>query len=272
MVAFTPQVLVTMLFPLALALLLRARFTVLTIAVFAGVLVVLLSPRAIPDRQPSTSGTEVTIFSANLLEGAASPGPLISAIRRADPDIIALQEVTPANVAALRAAGVMAKRPFIVGKPAIGPLGYVTISRWPLQVIAGSGLSDGRWPEMHVLGTTMIFRNVHPRSQLHPESRVSWRTNLADIPGPRGRLRVVAGDFNATLDQRAFRALVARGYHDAGATTGNGFKWTWVVSRSGRLVIDHVLVAPTIEVQHFDVVDLPGSDHNAVVTRIRLPG
>jgi endonuclease/exonuclease/phosphatase family metal-dependent hydrolase len=44
------------------------------------------------------------------------------------------------------------------------------------------------------------------------------------------------------------------------------------VSRSGRLVIDHVLVAPTIEVQHFDVVDLPGSDHNAVVTRIRLPG
>ncbi|MBJ7459035.1 MAG: endonuclease/exonuclease/phosphatase family protein [Thermoleophilaceae bacterium] len=269
-VAFTPQMLVTFLLPVLIAAVFRARFTVYLLLGLAFVLVSLLLPRAIGNDQPAAEGRVVKIFSANLLAGAAQPGPLLAAIEREDPDIIALQEATPDNFAAIRSAGVLEDRPYFSGVAEFGTRGYITISRWPLKVIPGSGLRGGNWPEMRVVGTGMIFRNIHPPPPLKIDNTPRWRQALSEIPASRGN-RVIAGDFNATLDHRDFRAVLGRGYRDAGDQTGNGFNWTWVVTRTGRLVIDHVLVPPGVDVQSFRVIDLPGSDHNALAVRLRLP-
>ncbi|MGK2877077.1 MAG: endonuclease/exonuclease/phosphatase family protein [Solirubrobacterales bacterium] len=236
----------------------------------ALVLVALLLPRAIGNDQPDAKGQFVTIFSANLLVGGAQTAPLLAAIEQTDPDIIALQEATPTNLETLRAAGVTKTHPYFVGTPDIGARGYFTLSRWPLKEIPGSGLRGDHWPEMRVGNTGMIFRNIHPNPPLKFGNTPEWKAALSEIPNSRGT-RVISGDFNATLDHRDFRSVLDRGYRDAGDQTGNGFRWTWVVSRTGRLVIDHVLVPPGVAVQSFKVIDLPGSDHNALSVRLRLP-
>lgn len=269
-VAFTPQILVLMAIPVVLAVLLRARYMLIVLLVTAAVLGGLLMPRAIGNDQPDARGQAVTIFSANLLAGAAESGPLLAAIERTDPDIIAVQEATPENLATLKASGVMKDRPYFSGVPEFGTRGYFTLSRWPLKVIPGTGLLGDNWPEMRVGNTGMIFRNIHPSPPLEYGNTPKWEAALAEIPSSRGN-RFISGDFNSTLDHRAFRAVLDRGYRDAADETGNGFKWTWVVTRTGRLVIDHVLVPPGVDVQSFEVIDLPGSDHNAVVARVRLP-
>lgn len=269
-VAFTPQMLVMMAVPLIAAFAMRARYMFILLVVVAGVLVALLIPRALGNEQPEARGQTVTIFSANLLAGAAEPAPLLAAIARTDPDIIALQEATPENLEALKDAGVMKARPYFSGLPEFGTRGYFTLSRWPLKVIPGSGLLGDNWPEMRVGNTGMIFRNIHPSPPLKYGNTPKWEAALAEIPNSRGN-RFISGDFNSTLDHRAFRSVLGRGYRDAADQTGNGFKWTWVVTRTGRLVIDHVLVPPGVDVQSFEVIDLPGSDHNAVVARVQLP-
>lgn len=269
-VAFTPQILVLMAIPVVLALLLRARYMLIFLVVTAAVLGALLLPRAIGNGQPEARGQAVTIFSANLLAGAAETGPLLAAIERTDPDILALQEATPENLETLKAAGVMKELPYFAGTPEFGTSGYFTLSRWPLKEIPGSGLRGDHWPEMRVGSTGMIFRNIHPPPPLKYGNTPLWRQALSEIPSSRGN-RFISGDFNSTLDHRDFRSVLDRGYRDAADQTGNGFKWTWVVTRTGRLVIDHVLVPPGVDVQSFEVIDLPGSDHNAVVARVRLP-
>lgn len=269
-VAFTPQMLVLMAIPLLAALAMRARYMFIVLVAVAGILVALLIPRALGNEQPEARGQTIKIFSANLLAGAAQPEPLVAAIERTDPDIIALQEATPENLATLKAAGVMKDRPHFSGVPEFGTRGYFTLSRWPLKVIPGSGLLGDNWPEMRVGNTGMIFRNIHPSPPLKYGNTPKWKATLAEIPSSRGN-RFISGDFNSTLDHRAFRAVLDRGYRDAADQTGNGFKWTWVVTRTGRLVIDHVLVPPGVDVQSFEVIDLPGSDHNAVAARVQLP-
>lgn len=267
--AFTPQVFLTMSVPIIAAFAMRAKYMFLVMVGLTCVIAALLIPRAISNDQPSAGGRTVQIFSANLLHGSAEPGPLIAGIKATNPDIIALQEATPETFTELKKAGILESRPYFSGVPEFGTRGYFTVSRWPLKVIPGSGLLGDNWPEMRVGGTGMIFRNIHPSPPIEPGNTPKWKAALAEIPSSRGT-RVISGDFNSTLDHRDFRAVLGRGYRDAGDQTGNGFKWTWVVTRTGRLTIDHVLVPPGVAVESYRVIDLPGSDHNAMAVRIRL--
>ena len=88
-----------------------------------------------------------------------------------------------------------------------------------------------------------------------------------------GPVRVLAGDFNATLDHVGLRRLLNSGYVDAADQVGAGLNPTWP---SGALwpppvAIDHVLVDDRCPVDTFSVVDVPGSDHRAVVSRFVVP-
>ena len=147
----------------------------------------------------------------------------------------------------------------------------MTISRWRLVEVAGSGLTLGRWPELRVAGTGMILRNLHPAPPVTPDASSRWESALDAIPPAGERMRILAGDFNATLDNRAFRSVLDRGYRDAGDLAGGGLDWTWSAGRLRRLAIDHVLVPRGVAVERYQVFDLPGSDHNAVSVTLRLP-
>jgi endonuclease/exonuclease/phosphatase (EEP) superfamily protein YafD len=83
----------------------------------------------------------------------------------------------------------------------------------------------------------------------------------------------VAGDFNATLDNRELRRLLDRGCADAAERAGAGLRATCSPRprRALPIVIDHVLVDRRVRVRHVTVEDIPGSDHRAVIAELTLP-
>jgi endonuclease/exonuclease/phosphatase (EEP) superfamily protein YafD len=107
-----------------------------------------------------------------------------------------------------------------------------------------------------------------------PRAVRDWTRDLAGLPAPdASTLRVLAGDFNATLDHAALRAVLRTGWADAAQRTGRGLSWTWRPLRLPwpRLVLDHVFVDPRIGVAAVDLVRVPGSDHRALVADLVLP-
>lgn len=274
LVAFTPQVTAGLLIALVVALLLRARIAALTIGLVCAGLLFLILPRVIGSDAAPERGRAFTILSANVKLGDAQARPLVRLIDRVSPDVIALQEATPWFFEQLRSAGVTRRYRFTADHTAWGSIGYLTLSRTPLTELPGSGLpggADGRaWPELRVGGWNLVLRNVHPRPPLTPAATADWRAMLAAIPAPTGRARIVTGDFNATLDHRDLRAVLARGYRDVGELSGNGLDWTWRAGLLRRLVIDHVLIGPGIGAEDYRLFELPGSDHRAVVVKLRL--
>jgi endonuclease/exonuclease/phosphatase (EEP) superfamily protein YafD len=82
------------------------------------------------------------------------------------------------------------------------------------------------------------------------------------------------GDFNATLDHAALRALLARGYLDAADAAGDGLTWTWPARghpHTPPIAIDHVLVDRRVRALGVTAVRIPGTDHRALIARLRLP-
>ena len=78
---------------------------------------------------------------------------------------------------------------------------------------------------------------------LAPNGAARWRAELAALPAPGELPRVVAGDFNATLDHAAFRGLLRLGYADAAQQAGEALTPTWgPTGKDPLLALDHVLV------------------------------
>jgi endonuclease/exonuclease/phosphatase (EEP) superfamily protein YafD len=88
------------------------------------------------------------------------------------------------------------------------------------------------------------------------------------------RLRVLLGDFNATLDHEPLRELLATGYRDAAAETGSGLRPTWPANgrRLPPVTIDHVLADERIGFRDYATADLAGTDHRPVAVTLVLPG
>jgi endonuclease/exonuclease/phosphatase family metal-dependent hydrolase len=116
---------------------------------------------------------------------------------------------------------------------------------------------------------------VHPRAPLPPLLRAVgvWRQELAVLPPPGELPRLLAGDFNATLDHAPLRRVLSLGYADAAREVGNALTPTWgpQVGRPAVITIDHVLVDRRCAVLASSVHAVPGTDHRAVFAEIRLP-
>jgi endonuclease/exonuclease/phosphatase (EEP) superfamily protein YafD len=83
----------------------------------------------------------------------------------------------------------------------------------------------------------------------------AWRSRA---PGPT----VIAGDLNTTTEHRALAAL--------GDARAPGFPPTWPTRwpRWFGVRIDHVLAGGGLAVRDTRVLDLPGSDHRAVIAHL----
>ncbi len=113
-----------------------------------------------------------------------------------------------------------------------------------------------------------------PRPPWSPGATARWRSQLSALPAPGEGLRILVGDFNATLDHAQFRRLLRRGYVDAASQAGHGLSLTWG-PQPGRgpalLAIDHVLIDRRCAVVTTSAHRLTGSDHRALYAELRLP-
>lgn len=277
LVAFTPYVAaLAVLAALALAALRRPWPAALT-AIAAVALVAVVLPRAIADTDEE--GRPFRVMTANMMLGEADAKALVSFVRDHEVDALAVQELTSSLARELHAAGLDEELPHSALGPAPLSAGGGVWTRHPAERIRRAPDSlAGPLPAVSVRapgGGRIAFYSVHPPPPTGPPETDEWESDLATIPeaGEGDPVTVIAGDFNATLDHDALREVIGGGYRDAADAAGVGLKPTWPSGRRfpPQVTIDHVLVDERAGIAGADVLELPGSDHRAVVAEILLP-
>lgn len=271
--AYAPYVALASVIPVAIALLLRQWYA----AIAAGLVLIMLAapllPRMTADGAPGT-GHELRVMSANLFEGSADPAALAELVRRYNPDVLVLQEYTPSFAAAFTAGF-----PYRVEYAKEVVVGSAIFARYPL-VDDGLRINPPDFGQakavMTVDGQRVLVESVHTRSPSDQQATPWWRDSFAVQPpaDPSGPPRILAGDFNATLDHSPMRGLIGTGYRDAADVLGDGLVPTWPYDGTSLppVTLDHVLADKRIGVRGFAVLRLPGTDHRPILATLALPG
>nr|WP_067659633.1 endonuclease/exonuclease/phosphatase family protein [Nocardia harenae] len=223
------------------------------------------------------SGPEFTVAQANLLFDGADPAAFVGAVREREVDLLTVNELTPAALDGLAAAGLDALLPHRYVSPGRTASGTGIWSRFPLT---GTVEFDGF--VLNQLGATAEIPGAGPVAvfALHPVPPVYgidvWAGELERLRAlveraPADRPVVVGGDFNATHDHAQFRRWLTGRLRDAAEQSGAGLLRTYPADkRYPPLVgIDHILLAGG-RAHGVETVALPGADHRALVARVRL--
>ncbi len=228
---------------------------------------------------PGAEGPEMVVLQANLEVGGADPTTLTDLVRGRRVDILATEELTYSEEQALVAAGLPALLPHRYTAPLPDGGGGLGIwSRYPLSDTHNLPGYELGVLTAHVATTSgpVTFVAVHLLPP-YPYPTHLWQTEIARlrelITGLPGTAPVVvAGDFNATTDHAQFRALLDDGYGDAAEESGAGYLPTYPSDRwFGPLIgIDHVLTRGSAVAASADTLELPGSDHRALLVNLVL--
>lgn len=274
---FTPYVAVVALLVAGVAAALENWAAALVTAVATLCLAVAVLPRAIGDGTVEAAGREtLDVLSVNILRGRAEPAAVVALVERFEPDLLSVQELTPRFALELREHGLSELLRNDVTEVAKGSAGAGLYSRLPLRPLPGPRRFSFRMPRAELTlhdGRRVRVVGVHPYPP-NPNQVGVWEESLASLPTTgRGAPWVLAGDFNATLDQSQFRDLLDRGFRDAGAVAGEGLVPTF--PRLGHMIppitIDHVLADRRLGIVEYSVEELPGTDHRPVHAILALP-
>ena len=280
LVAFTPFIAAGAIAVALLALLLRVRGAAIAGAVLSLVLVGVVAPRALggPTEAEGGEGPRLRVLTANMHLGRGAPESLAAIVRATRPDVVSVQELTPGLARTLDRAGFAEQLPYRALEARRGGTGIGLYSRLPLAPLGSPpGLRNPMAIASAELPGAARFELVafHAPPPVRDARVAEWRRDLRAVPEATtdGTLRVVAGDFNATIDHAELRRILDTGYEDAAAEIGQGLKSTW--PSNGRLVppvaIDHVLADRRAGVREVSFHEIPGSDHRAVFAELVLP-
>ncbi|MFE9768129.1 endonuclease/exonuclease/phosphatase family protein [Streptomyces sp. NPDC005808] len=254
---------------------LRSWWAVAVVTALTVVQAGLLVPRFVPDSRHVPAGTAVLrVATLNTDAGGADPGAVVELVRTERIDVLALEQLPPAGVAALDKAGLAALMPYRELHPEYDSSIY---SRRPLSR-GGTTDSDTAWPqttaEITVAERPVKFVAVHTYYPLGDAGR--WTrdmTALASLARRGGPDTVFLGDFNASLDHAPMRGLLAAGLTDTHAELGHGWPRTWPVGLPvvpPLVQLDHVLHGSGLAGVSVGERTLPGTDHRAVVAVLAL--
>ncbi|WP_240777431.1 endonuclease/exonuclease/phosphatase family protein [Nonomuraea basaltis] len=276
LVSFTPYFAVAALVVLGVAIGTRTRAAIAVMLAVCACLAWSVVPRAVA-ASGSAEGRPLRVLTANLNGGRGDAQTIVDLVRRLDVDVLSLQELTFSARDRLAAAGLAGLLPYEVTKPDTrGPVGSGVYARYPLRERTGVFQPVGhRMPVAEVAlpgGPAVEVVVVHPVAPV-PSTVPEWEAGVGTLPPApsSGAPRILAGDFNATLDHAVFRRLLGTGYTDAAAATGQGLVPTWPMRRFPPLVaIDHVLTDGRAGAVGVQIHDVPGSDHRALFADLRV--
>lgn len=275
--ALTPYVIAGCVVLVLVSFLLRRRVVALLVLVLALSLSALLGPRVLSEEQPQVDGPRLRVMAANLYLGHADARAIVNLVRQQQIDVLAMPELTPDEVSRLDSAGLAEVLPYRVFDDRPGGDGSGIAANVPLRKIILMPDTVLSQPSVVVdlPGRDDVeLTAVHVQPPLSDADVRTWRAELRKLPKatPSERVRILTGDFNATLDHAPFRDLVDRGYADAGEETGDGLDPTWSSLPTGPpLTIDHIVVDARCAISSYAVHDLPGSDHDAIISEVVLP-
>ncbi|MFC8042560.1 endonuclease/exonuclease/phosphatase family protein [Nocardia sp. NPDC057353] len=226
---------------------------------------------------PAGSGPELTVAQANLLFDGADPAAFVTAMREREVELLTVNELTPATLDGLTAAGLDALLPHRYVSPGRTAAGTGIWSRYPLtDTVEFDGFVLNQLAataEIPGAGPVRVFA-LHPVPPVHGID--VWAGELERLraivaAAPAERPVVVGGDFNATHDHAQFRRWLTGRFRDAAEQAGAGFLRTYPTDKAypPLVGIDHILLAGAAAAE-VHTVALPGADHRALVARLRL--
>ncbi|KAB8190549.1 endonuclease/exonuclease/phosphatase family protein [Nonomuraea phyllanthi] len=283
LVSFTPYAAALSLVPVGCAAFLRARPLLVAALVVAGAFAVTVLPRAVPERNPPAAGPVLRVLAVNLLHSSVPPSALVEAVERDRPDVLHLLEFTNRMRERVEALGLARLLPYEIVLPGTESEGAAIYSRYPLRPsdtpIAAPVFrkSPRHLPAVVTLpgGREVEVVAVHACAPSEGWRTACWASSIRALPPAGERPRILAGDFNSTLDHAVLRDLIATGYRDAADVTGKGLSMTWPYYEQPRLfpkvAIDHVLADRRIAIRSFRTQRLPRTDHRATLTELVLP-
>jgi hypothetical protein len=264
-----PEVAAGTLLLLILLVVLRAGWTA-TVALFLlVVLSLLVLPRLLPDGTGVPAGaSRLRVGSVNCFQGRVDARAVVDLVRRDHLQVLAVQELDPATVAALDAAGITELLP------------YRQLRRPDSNLYSSLPLTQppGGWPVN--VATVRVGRSTVGLLAVHTTYPVGsvpgWQRSFAVLGQQIGTAPndlVVLGDFNASLDHAPMRALLeSSGLTDSHAELGH---WapTWPVWNRPippLVQLDHVLHGPGLAAVAVHENYVPGTDHKMVVADLAL--
>lgn len=281
LLAFLPWLLVPTGLALLLSALARSWVGLTWGVVLLGALAWYIEPYGKVTQAEGTPLAQVRVMTSNVQFGQGTDA-LIRAVNRDRPDIVFVEECQATCMADLRdtfgdLSGEEPVYPYRQAVEGYGSDGSVILSRFPLKAADPIPATMGMPGAVaDVEGNPVRLRLAHPMPPL-PGQLDTWRRELgalrayaaADARTPT----IIAGDFNATPDHAAFRALLDTGLSDAARLVGEDRTPTWP-SRTTPTIgaqIDHVLVsAQDFSAREVHIRELSGTDHNAVTADLTL--
>jgi len=251
----------------------RARPLALGAAAVAGLVVAGANPPA----APVPGSVRLTVLVANVWQGRADPVALAAIVRAERPDLVVLPEAgerfrarLEPGIADLGYRGHTAPPPRVhrhVPRDPDGPWTTVLTAPSLGDVDVAPVVDGGLYGWLQVSGGALGAARVLATHPVAPVRGLSarWAHELDLVAAWRVAARgptVVAGDLNTTVEHRALAAL------GEGRAPGRPPTWPSRWPRWLGFRIDHVLAGGGIAVRATRVLDLPGSDHRAVLAHL----
>lgn len=220
-------------------------------------------------------GPSFSLVTANVLGSNRRAGDAARALFDLDPDVLVILELTPPIRDALEASGLLRHYPHRFENPRTDFFGSGIYSRFPVS--DARRLDVGRRPfaraKLSVEGRQVALVAVHTLQPLAGTATI--RAQLDQLRALAGKIDgalVLAGDFNATRQNRPFRQLLDSRLRDAHLDRGRGLARTWPTHwpLPPFALIDHVLVSDELAVRDIAEFQIPGSDHRGVISHLQL--
>ncbi|MFJ6988291.1 MULTISPECIES: endonuclease/exonuclease/phosphatase family protein [unclassified Streptomyces] len=275
LLAFLPWLLV----PTGLALLLTLVTRWWTGLVWGVAVLALLAwftePYGTADEPTGPAVARLRVLTANVEFGRATT-PLIEAVRRERPDVVFVAECEYGCQAApeRRLGSAYPHRAAVPGDTSVGS---VILSRHPLTPApAVPGRMGMPGAVADVDGHRVRLQLAHPKPPL-PRQVSLWKRELDRLRDFAAAHRddgplILAGDFNASQDHAAFRRVLDTGLRDAARLAGKHREPTWPTRTTPAFgtQIDHVLVSAGFSADRARFLDLPDTDHRALLVDLTL--
>lgn len=287
--AFTPHsgiILLLLLLPFAVA---RAWQPAAALAVLAGVCILaLLGMGRGAAVSPSGNAPSLTVMTVNVMYGRVRDADLLAEIDRHAPDVVILQEYTPAvhmrifdAMAARLPHSSIETRDDAYGMALFSKLPFIeTPVSYPAFPTDGGAFQPTE-PQIRAVvrvgNREVVVQGVHTLPAISPsylaEQRELCRA-LAAYALIEPRNLVLAGDFNHTPASMPAAWLRDAGLVDTHAVAGTGRGLTWpaegLLQRLAGFRLDQVLISEGLSCGWCRVGNDVGSDHRPVIVRIVL--
>lgn len=246
-----------------------------------------VTPPAVALRAPAAAGS-LRVMTFNVKSCTEGIERVAAAIRAAQPDVVALQEVDNGTTRAqgldqARELAALVGMEHVAHIPATrmhgGDYGMALLSRLPIRKLSRHRLpvEDGMEPRIvaHAIldadGTEVSLYKTHLSPM--PE-RGALRAEQADLVARLmardHRPKILMGDLNDGASSAAVRRLT-RNLQDTWAIAGKGRAGTYPLPVVGTFRFDYVLASEHFEVRQTFVMPGDASDHYPVVSDLELP-